>query len=188
MGQNGGVLSDRTEAFYGIEGIKPNKTQDQIQDQTQLLRDASAPRQPPPKPPPRASPRKKAHKPAKPAQQQPPAAIKNRLAELCFGGSQVIGANWARLVRVWNRLEKPDIDQIDRFDRWWRACDWRGTKGQRPTPEQVVSEWDRAQNWDGSRVVPLRGQTIAERNEEILELSYQRMMAEKAKKGDNDGV
>lgn len=30
---------------------------------------------------------------------------------------------------------------LDRFGAWWRRVDWRGKKGQTPTPPQVVIEW-----------------------------------------------
>lgn len=30
---------------------------------------------------------------------------------------------------------------LDRFGAWWKRVDWRGKKGQTPTPPQVVVEW-----------------------------------------------
>lgn len=88
-----------------------------------------------------------------PRLEQPPADVKDRFALLCYNGTEITGASWARLIKAWNRLEKPPAEKFDRFSRWWKACDWRGAKGQRPTPEQVVSEWDVAQNWDGATPV-----------------------------------
>lgn len=33
------------------------------------------------------------------------------------------------------------VEGLDRFGAWWRRVDWRGKKGQTPTPPQVVIEW-----------------------------------------------
>lgn len=43
------------------------------------------------------------------------------------------------------------------FARWWKACDWRGQKGQAPTPEQVWQEWPKALAWDGSQPATRNG-------------------------------
>lgn len=88
-----------------------------------------------------------------PRLEQPPADVKDAFALLCYNGTAITGASWARLIKAWNRLEKPPAEKFATFTRWWKACDWRGVKGQRPTPEQVVSEWDVAQNWDGATPV-----------------------------------
>jgi hypothetical protein len=33
------------------------------------------------------------------------------------------------------------VDDLDRFSAAWYAEDWRGQKGQAPTPAQVLIEW-----------------------------------------------
>jgi len=30
---------------------------------------------------------------------------------------------------------------LERFEQWWYARDWRGTQGQPPTPPQVREKW-----------------------------------------------
>jgi hypothetical protein len=33
------------------------------------------------------------------------------------------------------------VDDLDRFLRWWNVKDWRGQRGQKPTPADVVKCW-----------------------------------------------
>jgi len=41
------------------------------------------------------------------------------------------------------RLKAADVtaEQIERFSKYWYGVDWRGKKGQAPTPAQVRAEW-----------------------------------------------
>ena len=100
----------------------------------------------PPKPPTKGGKGEKsspAKNPDKPKQQQPPAAIKNLLARICFGKEEgLIATSWARLVKAWNNLDCPSEEAIREFGEKWFRHDWRGKKGQRPTPSQLVSEWN----------------------------------------------
>lgn len=45
------------------------------------------------------------------------------------------------------------LETCQLFERYWWACDWRGQKQQRPTPEQVWETWPRALDWDGKTTV-----------------------------------
>ncbi len=39
------------------------------------------------------------------------------------------------------------VDEMHRFADWWSAHDWRGKKGERPTPAQIREEWGKFKAW-----------------------------------------
>ena len=47
------------------------------------------------------------------------------------------------------------------FKAWWDGWDWRGVKGQAPTPAQVRSEWGQMLAWraNGSKLPPSHHQS-----------------------------
>lgn len=124
----------------------------------------------------------------KPKLIQPPTEVKDRICELCYGGSNLIPAEWKKLVRIWNEIGLPTLDRIEHFARWWTTCHWLGKdKGESPTIGQLKSEWSRAANWDGiTRPLPLangyRSNGNPDDNQAILDRSLAKMMREKAEK------
>lgn len=75
------------------------------------------------------------------------------LAELCKLDPKLKGSMIARTA---NNLRKVSAtpEQVTRFGEWWRLWDWRGTRGQPPTPPQVETEWRKAMEWDGKPPCP----------------------------------
>ena len=79
------------------------------------------------------------------------------LADLC--GMTPPERNWKRLTKTaagqLNKYAKElrgvgaTPDQIAAFEEWWRENDWRGQKGQLPTPADVVKCWPLFQNGMG---------------------------------------
>lgn len=91
----------------------------------------------------------------KPKQVQPSAEIKNALAILCFGSAEnILPKTWARLVKLWNDLKQPSIQDLRHFYGWWRKEDWRGVRGERPNPNVMVQVWDTARHWNAPHVAP----------------------------------
>jgi len=50
------------------------------------------------------------------------------------------------------KLSKRDIkpETVLRFSEWWIKHDWRGQKGGKPTPLQVIEEWIKFEDWEKS--------------------------------------
>lgn len=83
-------------------------------------------------------------------------------------------------------------DQVLGFGVWWRKEDWRGRKGQPPTPADVVKNWpqflnaqvgdgyDNAQNSGGSAKTARRAEPDAAQYQQDLALKAQRDAAEAA--------
>ncbi|MDL1924290.1 ArsR family transcriptional regulator [Chloroflexi bacterium CFX3] len=91
----------------------------------------------------------------KPKQVQPSPEIKDALAILCYGSAKnILPATWSRLVKLWNDLKQPSIDDLRHFYAWWRKEDWRGVKGERPNPNVIVQVWDTARHWNAPHVAP----------------------------------
>lgn len=135
--------------------------------------------------------------PQKPKLAAPPDDVLESFARLWCGPQakfgQLIAANRARIVKAWNQLEGATAEQLDRFGRWWFACDWRAQKSQtqRPTPEQVVAEWGVAMAWNG--VAPARPAqggrpSVTERNKQVLDASYERLQRERREKAEKEKV
>jgi hypothetical protein len=91
----------------------------------------------------------KASWPAKPNLKQPPPDVKEYMADLCYGKDKLIKKSWGGIVRAWNDVECPGLDQLGQLRRYWYAEDWRGKKGQAPEPYQIPQVWDRAMAWRG---------------------------------------
>jgi len=125
--------------------------------------------------------------PGKPKLVQPPADVKDAIANLCYGGTDLIPVDWRLIVKFWNQLECPPLAKIEKFGRWWKACDWRGQKGDKPTIILLRSLWSTAQNWDGV-TVPVRPTSLyrsngdPDDNQAILDRSLAKMQAERAAK------
>lgn len=86
---------------------------------------------------------------------QPSTDVKDALALLRHGGKEhMTGANWSALVKLWNQLECPPLDKIQKFAKWW-AQDWRGKQGERPAHAIIVSEWPTAMQWKDSNTEPV---------------------------------
>ena len=66
------------------------------------------------------------------------------LSNLCVVNLKVATkAQRSQISQSANILKKAGVmpEQIDAFGNWWYDEDWRGKKGQPPTPAQVRSEW-----------------------------------------------
>lgn len=118
---------------------------------------------------------------------QPTADVKNTIANLCYGGTDLIPGDWRLIVKMWNQMECPPLAKIEKFGRWWKACDWRGQKGDKPTIILLRSLWSTAQNWDGVTVPvkptsPYRSNGDPDDNQAILDRSLAKMQAERAAK------
>jgi hypothetical protein len=59
-----------------------------------------------------------------------------------------ISPNWryknAQAFKAWYDNERKQDQTLDAFARWWYTKDWRGTKGQPPTLEQIRELWPQA--------------------------------------------
>lgn len=80
----------------------------------------------------------------------------DKLAEVSCSDPKL---NGAILGKMKSRLMKVNatFEQLEHFEKYWYAADWRGKQGQSPTPQQVVAEWERARKWIPSANVQ-RGQ------------------------------
>lgn len=77
-----------------------------------------------------------------PTEQQ---AVFGWLKKICVGnyGAERIGKSARALVQA-NCTQ----DERAKFERWWSLIDWRGKRGDAPTPEQVWQEFPKSRAWD----------------------------------------
>ena len=100
---------------------------------------AATPPEPPAKPPP------KEPKPLTPAQE-----MFTAVAELCqIDLVLVTKKDRGILNTVSKRLRETEKTpaHLAQFARYWYAADWRGQKGQAPTPHDIPTNWGRAKEW-----------------------------------------
>lgn len=45
-----------------------------------------------------------------------------------------------------------ELDQVKNFEQWWYTYDWRGKRGDVPTPSQVCNEWPKYESHDQETV------------------------------------
>lgn len=85
---------------------------------------------------------KAAEKP-KAKMEQPPKEIKDCLAQICFGqATDLTPASWGLIVKAWNQMGKPTLEELKTLEDAWYKHDWRGKKGERPKPLQFAAERD----------------------------------------------
>jgi len=164
---------------------------EQIQSKTETetentAADAATPPEPSPKPPP------KEPKPPTPAQE-----MFTAVAELCkIDLTLVTKQDRGKLNQVAKRLRETGKTptHIAQFARYWYAADWRGQKGQAPTPHDIPSNWGRAKEWlenggnnarrDERRTEPIDAGQATKRQIEEQQTTYAvRALAERAAAG-----
>ncbi|MBU1173439.1 MAG: helix-turn-helix domain-containing protein [Proteobacteria bacterium] len=147
---------------------------------------AATPSEPSPTPPP------KEPKPPTPAQE-----MFNALADLCqYDLALLSGKDRGILNRVGKQLRDngKTPKHLAQFARYWYAADWRGQKGQAPTPHDVPSNWGRAKEWlenggnnarrDERRAEPIDASQATKRQIEDQQTAYAvRALAERAAAG-----
>lgn len=87
---------------------------------------------------------------------QPPAVIKDYIAEMLFGTRVPLKDKWSIIVKLWNDLEMPTLDRLRTFEQWWYREDFRGKQYARPAHGQVKAEWEKAfsTNGNGNSALP----------------------------------
>lgn len=95
--------------------------------------------------------RKSSAKKKKGADVPPPGeGVLNAICMLCYGTLDAWSTNASSIRGCYNKLARIDlidpvtVDQLRRFYVWWKKNDWRGQKGQKPAPYQVVEAWPMA--------------------------------------------
>lgn len=86
-----------------------------------------------------------------PATPQPDSIKENKNAAAYELGKEIakitnidygIRSQTARIIKVAKDLMTSDTDpDLESFSRWWYRYDWRGKRGQPPTPEQIPQVW-----------------------------------------------
>ena len=81
----------------------------------------------------------------------------DKLAEITHAEPKLqgslIGRTKAQLLKV-----NATLQELDRFNTYWYAADFRGMKGQSPTLPQIVSEWGKAKAWQPNQRPPQQQQ------------------------------
>lgn len=77
----------------------------------------------------------------------------DKLAEITHAEPKLqgslIGRTKAQLLKV-----NATLQELDRFNAYWYAADFRGLKGQSPSLTQIVSEWGKAKAWNPNSPPP----------------------------------
>jgi hypothetical protein len=75
----------------------------------------------------------------------PEPGVLDAICLLCYGTRAAWSTNGASIRGCYNKLAKVDspitVDKLGKFYLWWKANDWRGRKGQKPEPHQVIQTW-----------------------------------------------
>jgi hypothetical protein len=79
--------------------------------------------------------------------------IFNAIARVCRKNLAIISKNMRRQLRQTSAsfirvfLDTYSLeglaDEINRFGAWWKHMDWRGQKGQTPSPNDLLNEWEK---------------------------------------------
>ena len=79
--------------------------------------------------------------------------IFNAIAQVCRKNLAIISKNMRRQLRQTSAsfirvfLDTYSLeglaDEINRFGAWWNHMDWRGQKGQTPSPNDLLNEWEK---------------------------------------------
>ena len=82
--------------------------------------------------------------------------IFNAVAEVCKKNLAMISKNMRRQLRQASELLIQEFgdtysfeelaDEINRFGAWWNHRDWRGQRGQTPSPNDLLDEWEKYQS------------------------------------------
>ena len=76
--------------------------------------------------------------------------LTDALASLCGTKLEMVSARKKIEVKTTaSKLFQANVtpDALGNFGRWWFANDWRGKRGDKPTPLQVGDEWGKFENW-----------------------------------------
>jgi hypothetical protein len=87
----------------------------------------------------------------------PEPGVLNAICLLCYGTKAAFTTNASSIRGCYNKLAEVDppitMDKLRKFYAWWYTVDWRGKKGQKPEPHQVIQAWPvaMAESVDGDK-------------------------------------
>ena len=160
--------SQKTPENPDRDSISDSESGSESDSESDIERGANAPRHP--------TPNTRKRSPKQKAQDD----MKRAIADLCFCAglskrfillSKRDQGKVRTLATAWLAASYTAEDVVS-FGEWWFANDWRGKKGQRPTPDQAKSEWPKFLAFRSGEAPP-KPTNDTDRQREFLRQRYQ---------------